>query len=94
MEESVDQSEGESLWKNENLVIEKFTEKPTNLEVYEFQVSGKTPKYIDNVKGIIFKEYSEVEYQFYEFLAKIPKDDERAELKAFIPEYFGMEIKD
>jgi hypothetical protein len=60
------------------------------LEVYEFQVSGKTPKYIDNVNGTIYKQFSLPEYQFYEFLAAIPANDPRGELKIYIPQYFGM----
>ena len=60
------------------------------MEVYGYQVSGKTPKYIDNIHGNIYKLFSDSQYAFYEFISKLQPNDPRAQLKQFIPQYIGL----
>ena len=56
----------EYVGKEQDLVIvEREKGKSENLEVYEYQVSGKTPKYIDNFHGVIYKLFSSAEHDFY-----------------------------
>ena len=78
------------VWDNE-VMTEQFSGKPMYLEIYQFQVSGKTPKYINNVNGRIYKEFSETEHAFYELLYSLEEGDVRGELKKHLPEYHGVE---
>ena len=50
------------------------------MQVYEYQVSGKTPKYIDNDSGLIYKLFSTAEYQFYQFIQNLETGDNRKQL--------------
>lgn len=73
------------------LVITRLEHKKSEkIEVYEYQVSGKTPKYIDNIHGLIYKKYSQSEYEFYQIVKEIPENDSRFGIKEFLPDFLGV----
>ena len=86
---SFEHKEKDRISANSN-TMGQLQKKEEQFEVYQYQVSGKTPKYIDNVRGLIYKIFSKAEYEFYEYVKAIKEEDQRYGLKAYIPEYLGL----
>ena len=60
------------------------------LQVYEYQVSGKTVKFVDNERRVLYKTYSPSEHKFYDYMQSFHVSHPNYSLLQHLPKYYGL----